>query len=144
MVKAMNEKEGFEELQPRLDGNGKYDNWQLRNFVTKNTRSFFTMLSLPTSFLELSPQKWKQNEDFLEAEKTVHSLKVINDTAERGVQLIQEYNSILTKNEDQKQFLLQVVREHRKIFPDSKKSTTIADINYFLNQSKRSDRKQFF
>ena len=33
--------------------------------------------------------------------------------------LIEEYNSILTKDEEQKQFLLQVVEDHRERFPDS-------------------------
>jgi len=48
---------------------------------------------------------------------------VVNDVAERNVKLIEEYNTILTKDEDQKQYLLQVVNEYRKKYPDSKKST---------------------
>lgn len=35
-------------------------------------------------------------------------LKVINDTAERGVKLIQDCNSIMSNDEDQKQHLLQI------------------------------------
>lgn len=46
---------------------------------------------------------------------------VVNDVAERNVKLIEEYNTILTKD-DQKQYLLQVVNEYRKQYPDSKKS----------------------
>ena len=46
---------------------------------------------------------------------------VINDRAERGVALVQDYNKKLTKNEDQLQFLLQVVKEHRRQFPDCTK-----------------------
>ena len=80
----------------------------------------------------ISPQRWKENEDFIEAKKIVRSLKVINDTAERGVQLITEFNNILTKNEEQKQFLLQVVREHRKLFSDNKKSTAITGLNKLI------------
>jgi len=34
--------------------------------------------------------------------------------------LIQEFNSLLTK--DEKQYLLQVVEEHRRKFPDARKS----------------------
>jgi len=34
-------------------------------------------------------------------------------------------NALLTKDEDQMQFALQVVKEHRKCFPDSKKSTLL-------------------
>jgi len=49
----------------------------------------------------------------------------VNDTAERGVALMQDYNSLLTKDKDQIQCALQVVREHRSKFPDSKKSTVV-------------------
>lgn len=34
--------------------------------------------------------------------------KVINDTVERGVKLMEEFNDKITKVEDQKQFLLKV------------------------------------
>ena len=38
-----------------------------------------------------------------------------------GVALMTEYNEILTSNEDQKQYLLQVVSEHRRKMPTCKK-----------------------
>jgi len=52
-------------------------------------------------------------------------LKVINDHAERGVALVQRYNKILTKTKEQFQFLLQVVSQHQKKFPDSRKSPIV-------------------
>ena len=64
----------------------------------------------------------------LHAERIVKSLKVVNDMAERGVKLIQDYNTILTKDEEQKQFLLQVIQEHRRMYPDSKKTTVLAGL----------------
>ena len=52
------------------------------------------------------------------------SVAVVNVVAERGVKLIEEeYSNILTKDEDQRQFLLQVVSDHRKRYPDCKKQT---------------------
>ena len=53
----------------------------------------------------------------------VHQMKVVNDIAERGVRLMDEYNSILTNNEEQKQYLLQVVKEYRSRIPDKNKRT---------------------
>ncbi|KAG0725682.1 hypothetical protein GWK47_038130 [Chionoecetes opilio] len=47
---------------------------------------------------------------------------VVNDHAERGVALIQEFNGSLTKDEEQLQFLLQVVADHRKAFPDPREA----------------------
>jgi len=56
------------------------------------------------------------------------TLKVVNDIAERSVKLIHEYNSILTNDEDQKQYWLQVVYAHRNQFPDSNKNTLLASL----------------
>jgi len=41
-------------------------------------------------------------------------MKVVRDCAERGIALVEEYNSSLTKDEEQKQFLLRLVDLHRK------------------------------
>lgn len=47
-------------------------------------------------------------------------MKVVNDIAERGVALMQEYNKLHTNNEEQK---LLLVKEYRQKYPDSNKST---------------------
>ena len=51
----------------------------------------------------------------------VRNLAVVNDHAERGDALIQEFNGSLTNDEEQLQFLLQVVPDHWKAFPDPRK-----------------------
>ena len=43
----------------------------------------------------------------------------------REWQLIQDFNAILTNSEEDKQFLLQVVKRHRVSYPDSNKSTIV-------------------
>ena len=55
-------------------------------------------------------------------------MRVVNDTAERGVKLFEEYNSLLTNDEEEKQFLLQVVEANRKAVPTeiTKKSAIVA------------------
>jgi len=40
------------------------------------------------------------------ARKLVQGIHVTNDTVERGVALIQEYNQLVTNDEDQLQFLM--------------------------------------
>lgn len=52
---------------------------------------------------------------------------MVNDFAERGLALMQAYNLALTKDEDQRQFLLQVIEDHRKRYPDARKSTVTAN-----------------
>ena len=54
---------------------------------------------------------------FQDMKAKVKLLKVVNDSAERGIVLIQSYNNALTKDETQKQYLLQLVSSHRKEFP---------------------------
>ena len=53
------------------------------------------------------------------------NLPVINDVAERGVILIEDFNGTYTTKEEQLQFLLGVVSQHRKIFPSSTKSLLV-------------------
>lgn len=53
--------------------------------------------------------------------------KIVNDTAERGVKLIQDFNHSLTHNEEQKQYVLQVVTE----YPDTSRAT-LSKSNYIL------------
>lgn len=48
---------------------------------------------------------------------------VVNDHAERGVALIQEFSGLKTKDESQLEFLLQITEHHRQAYPDSKKNT---------------------
>ena len=50
------------------------------------------------------------------------ALQVVNNHAERVIALIQQFNKVLTKNEEQLQFLLQVVAEHRRTIPDARKA----------------------
>jgi len=52
-------------------------------------------------------------------------MKVVNDSAERAIALMQQYNSSLTKNEEQKQYLLWLVERHRKQYPTCAKSTIL-------------------
>ena len=75
------------------------------------------------NFLMKSPEEWLDDPDYNELKNAASLMKVVNDTAERGIALMQQYNSSLTKNEEQKQFLLRLVERHRKTFPSSAKST---------------------
>jgi len=47
--------------------------------------------------------------------------------AERGVALMQNFNKTLMKDEEQQQFILQVVERNQKLFPNSLKTTVILD-----------------
>lgn len=107
----------------RIKISGIAENIELKRLVSKNTMNFFHKLNLPTSFLALDPSCWNENQSYKNALKIVKQVTVTNDHAERGVALIENFNGKLTKDEDQLQYLLQVVKEHQKKFPNCSKST---------------------
>ena len=81
-----------------------------------------------TDFLQEDPSSWDNNEYYRISCLRVQ-LKVVNDAAERGVSLIQNFNSIITNQEKQKQYLLQVVERHHQQFPVSKKSIIVEELS---------------
>ncbi|KAL4135148.1 hypothetical protein QTP88_006791 [Uroleucon formosanum] len=95
----------------------------LSHFVTKNTKIFFERFNIDMHFLNDEPDEWINNTSYNDRANTVAHINVVNDTAERGVKQIEEYNSILTKDEEQKQYLLQIVKNYKIKYPDSNKST---------------------
>lgn len=96
------------------------------DFVTVNTINFFSRFGISLQFLNEDPLYWNDTEAYKNGMDIVSKIKVVNDTAERAVKLIEEYNNILTKNEQEKQYLLQVVSDYRKQFEShTKLSLTI-------------------
>ena len=78
--------------------------YSLHNFVTTSSLQLFKILKLDKQFLEHDPSEWDNLEQYKRSQDTCHSVKVVNDFAERSVALIQQLNSSLTRNEEQKQF----------------------------------------
>ena len=66
------------------------------------------------SDLKKPPGQWTVFNKFYEL---AAFMTFVNDVAERGISLIKNNNDTLTKNEEQKQFILQLVANHRKNFP---------------------------
>lgn len=104
----------------RIRGNtGQYNEIlqkDLSDFVSQKSLFIFELLEISPDFLRKDPDEWKTDEHFLLGLEVVRSLRVTNDVAERGVALIQELNNCLTKSEEQTQYLLQVVQQHRQKF----------------------------
>ena len=93
------------------------------------TREFFNITGLSSQFLELDVEQWDDDNEYKSVKATVCSLKVINDIAERGVALMDEFNKLITNDEEQKQYLLLVVQRYRQKYPDRNKSTLIKDMS---------------
>jgi len=63
-------------------------------------------MKMDQKFLTESPASWNDQPGYLMARKLVQGIQVTNDTAERGMALIQEYNRLVTHDKDQLQFLM--------------------------------------
>jgi len=92
----------------------------LEDFITARSMKLLRMMELPDGFLEVDPDLWVDRDDYKQAAETVNSLKIVN---ELGVALIQDDSGLITCDEMQLQFLLQVVEDHRRMYPDSRKQT---------------------
>ena len=92
----------------------------LNDFVT-----LFQKLKFLSGFLQKDPDTWNDDND--SGSSIVPELKVVCVHAEKSVAVIQEEvtwkNGLMTKDEQQRQFLLKIVQEHRKENPDSRKKT---------------------
>jgi hypothetical protein len=81
----------------------------LIDLINSKSIGMFKRFEISTQFLTIDPANWNNHEDYIIGKQIINSLKVVNDTAERGVKLIEEYNKKFTKNEEQKPRVLQVI-----------------------------------
>ena len=128
MVAASRDREGSEDPPRRVTVDAAtVQNKSLADFVTMTSGQLFDILDLDAGFLDEDPGQWGDDERFRAATLRVRALSVTNDFSERAVALFQGFNLALTRDEEQKQFLVQVVERHRRQHPDARKSQTSAN-----------------
>lgn len=104
----------------RLNHNRNHENLlefashNMNDFVLERSKIFFNRFGLSSALMRFDPSTWETKYDLEEDWSSCKDLFVNNDAAERGLKCIKDYNKILTNNEEQKQFLLQVVKSYRK------------------------------
>lgn len=105
MTKNLETKPSKKKELKRLEGkNLDFEGKDLSHFVTNKTKTFFELFGIHDATEYCSDSLRSQ----------VNALKVVNDTAERGIALIKKFNESV-RDEQQKQFLLRVVEHHRKV-----------------------------
>ena len=95
----------------------------LSDFICKDSLNFFNRYQINPTFLTKDPSKWKHEKNFIAGLDMVKNLKTVNDVAEREVKLMTDFNNILTKDEQQRKYLLPVIKEYRNFFPNCTKET---------------------
>ena len=81
----------------------------LKDLVRPDSLGLFRILGIDPSFLATPVENWKANLQYQQAENTVRHLRVVNDSAERGVKLGSDCLSA-AKLEDRYQDVLQVCK----------------------------------
>lgn len=100
----------------------QFKNKSLHDFVSSKTMEFFERFYITTEFLLSDPSEWSQKDDYKNGLDICRAIHVVNDSAERAVKLFSDYNEKLTKKEEQKQFIPQVVQYYSQIFQSHNKS----------------------
>ena len=66
----------------------------MEHFNSPDFKIFFDSFLIPTTFLEKDTSTWEDDQDLQIGRNIVQGLKVVNDTAQRGFKLREEYNKI--------------------------------------------------
>ena len=82
-------------------------------------------------FLQNDLLEWEDDNSFQMGLEIIKQLQVVNDIAERGVKLMEDYNKILSRSEEEKQCILQIVSEYRKKYPLICKTPYLVSKIYF-------------
>lgn len=127
MVAALKSTDGIFEMNKRLTIRSsdvpEFISKGIDDFISMDSNKLFVRFGVSSEFLNEDPSTWNSNQTYIDALEFFKSVRVVNDVAERGVKLMDDYNKVITKKEEQKQSLLQVVQDYRKTFPDCKRST---------------------
>lgn len=78
------------------------------DLLTSKSKNIFERFQLSMDFLHQNPENWSNIDSYIKAKNVIRHLSVINDAAERGVKLMEDFNTKFTKNENQKQYVLKV------------------------------------
>jgi hypothetical protein len=96
---------------------GEIASMSLTDLASPASLRFLKSLRIKEAFLELPPEQWEDNDGFRQGRMKLERLKVVNDGAERRVAMITTFKDTLTRDEETKQALLQVVEHHRGLHP---------------------------
>ena len=93
---------------------------QLQDFISRDSWFFFQSLKISTEFLVIPASEWDSLLEYQSAKAKVQSIKVVNDSAERGVKLASDFLHT-ARDESRFQKMLQIVEKSRNEKPDQRK-----------------------
>lgn len=93
----------------------------LSDLVSAPSWLLFDLTNADSEWLAKPSGEWEQHDSYLQCKAFVHSVKVVNDTAERGIAMLKSF-APLVKGQEQFQWLLQAVEQHRRKIPQLTKA----------------------
>ena len=70
--------------------------WCYHTLFRQTPRSFFAAMQIETDFLQQDPSVWHSSEHYINCCHKIQQLKVVSDTAECRVSLMENCNSVIT------------------------------------------------
>ena len=74
-------------------------------------------------FLRRAQSQWCKSDSYQRLERLVFNIKVTNDTAERGIKTLEDYNGVQTTDNEQRNMILHCVESIRQKYQDFRKKT---------------------
>ena len=74
-------------------------------------------------FLRRAQSQWCKSDSYQRLERLVFNIKVTNDTAERGIKILEDYKDVQTTDNKQRNMILHCVESIRQKYPDFRKKT---------------------
>jgi hypothetical protein len=93
------------------------------SLIGRNSWLLFNRLQSNTNWFQLPPEQWASDSDYQAIDMFVRHVHVVNDLSERSIKLITDFASTITHDENQRQFLLQCVEQHRRTVSDFRKES---------------------
>ena len=93
---------------------------KLATFVTKESFLIFHLLKIQGNFLEKKSKYWSTDDEFVKFQTFCLNLPSLNDIAERGVKLVQDFKDSCQDETDRQNILL-AAQEFRESLPDLSK-----------------------
>ena len=106
-------------------------NVTIHDIIGANSWHFFKILKIEPSFLYTPVQTWSDNEGYIAAQQIVDNLRVVNDSAERGVKLASDFIGS-AHTAAKYEMVLQVVENHRHQMPNQREKHKLERKNWFL------------
>ncbi|KAL5240912.1 hypothetical protein ACI65C_008322 [Semiaphis heraclei] len=94
----------------------KPDKEILISLLSQKSANIFQRFKIE-NLLRIHPSEWLNSSAYQKGKTIIEQLKVVNDSAERGVKLVEDYNNSITRDETQNEpsFCLHYFRQSRTI-----------------------------